>query len=162
MSAGCGGTNGETKTNNLAGVHVSTTLNAGALTTTAMSTAGLDSTTSKATSTIANVNLLAGLVTADAITAVAQFTRSPAGVDRTGSTATFTNLKVGGLPITLDPGENRVINLLLAKVEINVVVPTGNGVNAIGLRVTLLGGFGTLPAGAVITVASALATATQG
>lgn len=162
VSAGCGGTDGVTRTNNLAGVHVSTTLNAGALTTTAKTTAGTDSTTSTATATIAGVNLLAGLVTADSISAVASFTRSPSGVDRTGSGATFTNLKVGGVPITLDPGENRVINLVLAKVEINTVTPTGNGVTAIGLRVTLLGGFGTLPAGAVITVASALATATQG
>jgi len=108
---GCEGTGGKVRTNNVNSLDVGQTLSSGTGTTTAygkqLATGGV----AKTTATVEDLSLLNGLITADAVKAVAQdrFTDG----QRTSSTegSGFVNLKVGDVLVPLDAAPNTRLNL---------------------------------------------------
>lgn len=120
----------------------------GALTTSASGTiAGNGTRTAAAGAQTAKVSLLAGLITADAVTTNARAqqaltTSGPGTVTVSGGT-TFTNLRVAGVLIAADPGPNTVISVpLVASVILNqqTTIAGGDGITVNALDVTLLTG----------------------
>jgi hypothetical protein len=120
----------------------------GTLTTAASGTIAANGTrTAAASATTAKVSLLAGLVTADAVTTTAQAqqpltTSGPGTVTVSGST-TLTNLRIAGVLITADPGPNTIVNLpLVGSVVLNQqkTIAGGDGITVNALDVTLLTG----------------------
>jgi hypothetical protein len=90
------------------------------------------------TSTVGPINLLGGVITADQVQATATAVGPPI---TSGGSATFTNLRILGVPFSVNPGPNTNVTLpLLGSVTLNeqVVKPSGILVNA--LHVRLLGG----------------------
>jgi len=149
------GTGGATFTNNVAGVKVPNVATVGAVTTTmnALATPTLADVTT--TSEIAKVNLLNGLITADAIQVRSHQFRGGEFSENTAR-LNFVHLTIGGKPIAINLAKNSTINLLgIAKIVLNAQDFTANGNTIDALRITLLKPYGSLPIGAVIRVAAA-------
>lgn len=94
--------------------------------------------TGVSTSTVGPISLLGGVITADQVKSTATAIGTPI---TSGGSATFTNLRILGVPFSVNPGPNTNVMLpLLGSVTLNeqVVKPSGIVVNA--LHVRLLGG----------------------
>ncbi len=166
---GCEGTGGKVRTNNVNSLDVDQTLSSGTGTTSAygkqLATGGV----ARTTATVENLSLLNGLITADAVKAVAQDRFSDG--QRTSSTegSGFVNLKVGGILVPLDAAPNTRLSLpgigyVIVNEQQVPSSPTSTArVKVNGLRVVvtkdnaLLG----LPVGTQIIVAHAEATAVR-
>lgn len=112
-SVGCTGTAGLTASNNVAGLNVPAVGTVGTATT---SVKTLLSTTGKrieGKSTVASANLLGGLITAGAITAESSAEKSTSGVFSGTNRTTISSLKVLGIPVSVSPAPNTVIDLNL-------------------------------------------------
>ena len=105
----CGGSSGVTRTNNLAGVNLPGILTVGAGTTTAKSTDSATSTNARTTATIGAVNLLSGVVTADAIKAVSSTTKQGSTYTRSSAGTSIVDLRINGNPVTINLGPNTTI-----------------------------------------------------
>lgn len=110
----CQGTAGKVVSNSIAQLAVGTAggvLKLGA----AVSSTKTTKTTSTAEVTdisqITGINLLGGLITADAITAVADVTATSGAISPSAAASTFLNLKVAGLTINANVAPNTVVNL---------------------------------------------------
>jgi hypothetical protein len=154
----CGGSNGVTRTNGIS----STNSQAGAVTTgaaasTAKSTDTATATTATTTSGITGgINLLAGIVTADAATAKATTTRKGTTVTRSSSGTTIANLKIKGTPVTIPSGANRTVNIAgVGTLYLHRVINESSGLHVYALQLVLSSAQGALPSGAVLTVGSA-------
>lgn len=161
----CQGTKGKTLTNVVDDVSAGTSggvLKAGAVTSTVY--ANKTSTTAEVrnTSTIAGLNMLGGLITADAIKAVATVDADKTKIVGSSAGSTFVNLKIGGRPISASVAPNTKVALNgIGTVTLNLVKKGGDGKNVgsllvEGLTVTVntANGLG-LPVGAKIVVAHA-------
>ncbi|MDI5973279.1 choice-of-anchor P family protein [Streptomyces sp. SL13] len=120
----------------------------GALSSDASGTVAADGTrTAAAHASIANVSLLGGLITADALTtqasaAVAVTANGPGDVTLAGD-ATFTGLRIAGVTLPVHPAPNTTIALpLVGSVVLNehVTLSGGRGITVNALHVTLLTG----------------------
>ncbi|MBE1468772.1 DUF11 domain-containing protein [Kibdelosporangium phytohabitans] len=98
--------------------------------------------TASANSTTAQVNLLGGLVTADALTTTATAAQDSFGQITTSGSTVVTNLKVAGVPV-LNPTPNLPIVIpLVGSVIVNerTTIAGGRGVSVNALHITLLQG----------------------
>lgn len=154
-----GGSNGSTITNTTVGLNVPGILSLGAVESTTTSdrfgTNDLDADV-RNTAQVARVNVLAGLVTADAIKVTAH-SRRVGGTCSGDAAMTLVNLKVAGTTIPLNVAPNTTIKVgTIAKVVVNQQVRSGCGTLARGVYITLLSPQGDLPVGAEIEIAKAV------
>lgn len=145
-----GGTNNEVRTNTTATVNVPGVITIGAVTSTTkgLSTAGFGEVTN--TSEIAGLNVLGGLITADAIKVKAHSVRDADGF-RPDESLTFVNLVIAGqaIPITVSP--NTKIEIPgVATVIINERIRTANANRIRAVYVKLLEPNGGLETGSEI------------
>jgi hypothetical protein len=145
---------GGTTTANLAGVTVPSVLKAGAATTT---TTGVLTPSLKVsvTNNLAGLNVLDGLITADAIKAETSATRAPsAGTVTLADTSTFTNLKIKGLTgINANVAPNTVVQVPgLGKVTLHKVTKTSTSVSVTMIEIVLGQALGSLPTGSKIEI----------
>lgn len=151
-----GGTAGYPVTNSTAAVDLPRIASVGAVESTCQATSvpvTLDATCSNR---VARVRLLNGIVTAEAVSAIARVTKDGGGTIATHPFGEIANLRILGLPIKLKAGANTVINLPgVLTVTLNARDVTPNGVTVTALRVVLGAPLLGLPAGAVIEVAKA-------
>lgn len=149
------GTGGATIANNVAGVKVPNIATVGAVTTTMNALTIPNFAEVTTTAEIAKVNLLNGLITADAIQVRSHQLRAGEIYDNEAR-LNFVHLTIAGKPIAVNIAKNSTLNILgIAKIVINAQDFTlgGNAIDA--LRVTLLKPYGNLPIGAVIRVSAA-------
>lgn len=153
-----GGSDGETVTNTTAGVNVTGVLTTGAVESTTRSyTFGSTNKNGDIVNTaeLARVNVLSGLVTADAIKVRARSHRE-AGVCTGGGGLSLVNLKIAGRAIPVDVKPNTTITIEgVAKVIINQRIRSGCATLVRGVYVELLKPRGELPLGATVEVAKA-------
>jgi hypothetical protein len=152
------GSNGQTLTNGAASVSIPQVLGTGAVKSTSTSTtANTGAADIRNTNEVTNLNLLGGLITADAIEVTAVGTRSD-GVWKHSEQMKLVNLVVAGQKIPVDVGPNTSIDVAgLGKVEINARGVSSDAMfNAIvGVRITVDTARAGLPAGATIELATA-------
>jgi hypothetical protein len=150
----CGGTSSATRTNNIAGLDLpGDLLDVGAATTTAKSVDGASATAAITTAQIAGVDLLDGLITADAITSRAHTTRRGSTITRSSEGSSLLNLRINNQPI-LNVKANTKIALPagIGTVFLRSSVWDDNGFKVTALRIELLKDFEGFDAGTVIEV----------
>ena len=130
----------------------------GAVTTTATSSPTM---TAQATASTANISLLGGLITAQAINAVSTTSLTSSGFQVSAAGSTFTNLLIAGIPYN-NPAPNTNINLLgLGNVVLNEQTRSITGtqgqltVNMIDIHITVAGNLLGLQVGTEIIVSNA-------
>jgi len=130
----------------------------GAVTTTATSSPTM---TAQATASTANISLLGGLITAQAINAVSTTSLTSSGFQVSAAGSTFTNLLIAGIPYN-NPAPNTNINLLgLGNVVLNEQTSSITGtqgqltVNMIDIHITVAGNLLGLQVGTEIIVSNA-------
>ena len=149
----CGGSSGVTRTNNLAGVNLPGILTVGAGTTTAKSTDSAASTNARTTATLGAVNLLSGVVTADAIKAVSSTTKQGSTYTRSSAGTSIVDLRINGNPVTINLGPNTTIPIAgVGNLYVRRSTWSSTGLDVIALQLVLGSPQGSLPAGAVLTV----------
>jgi hypothetical protein len=160
---GCSGTGGTTLTDTVDNLSAGGLLTLGTATTTAFGGPVGKANVAKTTSTLANLSLLGGLITATSIEADAEESRT--GNVSTASTlgSTFGSLVVAGVPVAENVAPNTVISVAgLGTVVLNEQPPASKGhiqVNGLHIVVGSSNSYG-LPVGAQIFVSHAEATAT--
>ena len=148
----CGGSSGVTRTNNLAGVNLPGVLTVGAGTTTARSTDSAASTNARTTAQIGAVNLLSGVVTADAIKAVSSTTKQGSTYTRSSAGTSIVDLRINGNPVTINLGPNTTIPIAgVGNLYVRRSTWSSTGLDVIALQLVLGSPQGSLPAGAVVT-----------
>jgi hypothetical protein len=129
LSTACGTAQvGASKTGTSASVSDSPLATIGATNTSASSATDF----STSSSTIASVNLLAGLISADAVTSVSSTSVNSQGVfQESGAGSAFTNLLIAGLPYGSTPAPNTTISLLgFGSVVLNEQIISHNSTSA--------------------------------
>jgi hypothetical protein len=125
----CTGTGGQTLTNTLSGVGHPNAFQLGTVKDTAIGRVGKSSATSLMTSSVQSVNLLNGLVTADAVKAVARGSKEGDARTFTNAGSKFVNLVVAGRPIGKETGPNTAIDLPgIGTLWLQRVIRTSNGI----------------------------------
>jgi hypothetical protein len=117
----------------------------------------------KNTSTVSGLHLLDGLITADAVKAVANTSANSTTITSSPASSTFVNLKVAGESVAADVAPNTRLDLPgVGSVVLKSVKRSGNGkgssmitVEMVAVEVTQQNSFG-LPVGAKIIVAHAV------
>ncbi len=146
------GTGNVPVTNNVLGVKVPNVATIGAVTTSmkAVSVPGFAEVTTG--SELAKVNLLNGLITADAIQ-VTSHTLKAGQIQESDARLNFVRLTIGGKPIAINIAKNSTINVLgIAKITINEQALTPHSSYIWGLRIVLSTAKFGLPIGAVVEV----------
>jgi hypothetical protein len=149
------GTKGQLWTNNSVGLNLGTVGKIGAIKTTGTAINTKTVATITTTASVADVNLLGGIITATAVKVTAH---SELGHVPT-ATMTLADLKIGSTKIPLSVRPNTVINLGIGKVTINQQLRNGSYVMVRGVDIVLGKPTGGLPAGAEIQLAVAYARA---
>jgi hypothetical protein len=156
----CGGTEGTTITNNSAGATQPGVLTTGATTSSVRSNESSYDTLASDRDTIANVNVLDGIVTATAVTTQANAYRlasNSAFSDSTTGTK-VAGLKISGVPYTAAIGENTVIKIDgVGTLYLRRVTRYATGLKQYGLQLQLSVARSGLAAGTVISVGYASA-----
>jgi len=151
-----GGTAGYPLTNSTAAVELPRIASVGAVESTCQATSvpiTLDATCSNKA---ARLNLLNGLIKAEAITAVAHLTKDAGGVITKDPSSVIANLRILGIPIKLQADATTKVTLPgVLTITFNAQAVTATGVTVTGLQVVLGAPLLGLPAGAVIEVAKA-------
>jgi hypothetical protein len=154
--AAAGTPNGEVDTSEIAGVHLNPLATVGAVVDSVQGTNTSAAYDGQAASRIGAINLLNGLIRADAVNSFArvQGAATPFLPHVTGG-STLVNLIINGKPITLGTGVNKVINILnVAKITINQQIrPNSHSLIVRALDIQLLNARSGFPAGAEIEVA---------
>lgn len=154
------GTNNDNETVDGSGVALNLypIVTGGAVTTTASSSPSM---TAQATASTANVSLLGGLITAQALNAVSTTTLTSSGFQVSAAGTSFTNLLVAGIPYN-NPAPNTNINLIgLGNVVLNEQTSTITGrqgqlvVNMIDIHITVANNLLGLEVGTEIIVSNA-------
>ncbi|MDQ1449947.1 MAG: hypothetical protein QOC79_2918 [Actinomycetota bacterium] len=153
------GTNGVNKTNSTVAVHLGTILNTGTLSNTANGVRSNPVPSYSTMSTqLAHVNLLNGLITADALSGQAHVGQVAGGGTESSTTTSLVNLVIAGNAIPVNVAPNTVItvgNLLKITIRKEVKGPVSAAVKVLEIIVTTAS-YG-LPVGAVIEVGVARA-----
>ena len=151
-----GSTFGYTLYNRTAQVNVPLVLQIGAVQSTANSVSGATTADVTHTNEIAGVNVLNGLVKADAIKVTARSQKFAPGQRTNTPTAEIVNLVIGGKKIALNTAPNTTITVpKVVTVVVNEQTVNSLGAQVIGLHVTLLSPRSGLTTGAEIYVAVA-------
>jgi hypothetical protein len=162
-SIGCTSVFGTTSTGYTAGVTIPSVGSVGATRTSASSSESTTARTGRATSTTAAVNLLGGLVRADAVSSASTATQGMTGSLTGSGQAQLTGLKVGGQSLNAVPAPNSAVTLrtstgsAMATVYLNqqtkAMVGNDLQVTTAALRVVITGSnsFG-LPVGSRVDV----------
>lgn len=148
-SIGCTTVFGRTVTGSTAAVTVPAAASVGATRTSASTAQGAAGYSSRASATTGAVNVLGGLVRADAVTSTSTAARSTAGALTGGNQSQLVGLKVGGQALNAVPAPNSSISLktstgaALATVYLNQqsksVVGNDLRVSTVALRVVITG-----------------------
>lgn len=146
---GCTTVFGRTVTGSTAAVNVPAAASVGATRTSASTAQSSSGHSSRASSTTSGVNLLGGLVRADAVTSTSSAARSTAGALTGSNQSQLVGLKVGGRALNAVPAPNSAISLktstgaALATVYLNqqtkAVVGNDLQVSTVALRVVVTG-----------------------
>lgn len=107
----------------LATLTVAGVVNAGVLSAASHSKVDIGSASSTSTSTVANLNLLNGLITAKAVRSVSTSVAGPLGASSNTDGSTFTDLVIAGQPIPNSVAPNTVINLPLGIGSVKLRAP---------------------------------------
>ncbi len=159
----CTFTAGVTNSNEVAGVNLGSVVSTGAIQDSLSSESAGSAQSTVGTVSVASVNLLGGLVSADTLVAVSQAISSQTGYSTSAAGTTFGNLRVLGIPIGLNVSPNTEIKLPgIGYVVLNEQTPTVTA-NSAQLTVTLVhihidhsNSLG-LPVGSTIEIGSATA-----
>ena len=153
----CGGTGGETVKNKVAEVSLPGLVKVKAVSSTSQSKEGDGSTTAILSDKVAGVNLLGGLVTADAVEARSTSKRSSSSALTTSDSGTeIEDLKVLGRRIKVTSKANQTIDVVgLGTLTLHKTVKQANGLDVIGVELTLGQDQGGVKAGTVVQVAVA-------
>lgn len=155
-----GGTDGKTNSSSIAAVNLSPALHVGAITDTARGVNDSSTQDAETTSEIAGVNLLGGLIKADAINVDAHVQGPAGGPYAVTGTSSLVHLTIDGHSIPIDAAPNTQIAIgKLAVVTINQQHKTGQLITVRALDIQILKKNHGLPAGAEIQIASATAQA---
>jgi hypothetical protein len=96
----------------------------------------------QSTATVANVNILGGLITATEVIATVASSRTAGGARSNATGTTFANLTVAGTPVTAGDAPvapNTQMNLPgVGYVVLNEQIPTGDGVTSSGITVNMI------------------------
>lgn len=121
-----------------------------------------------ATAEVHDVDLLAGLISADEVLAVSSTTHNNAGFQTSAAGSTFVNLNVAGIPIIVTPEPNTTIDLLgFGRVVLNEQITTVKS-TSVSLTVNMIHVFITqanvlnIPVGTEIIVSHAFSSLTSG
>lgn len=154
-----GGPTGRSSSNTVATAEVTGLLRTGMITTSARSAAVTDGVRVVSTAETLGVNLLDGLITADAIRTTASTTGTGSGPTSTsfGGRTEFVNLRIVGVDLPVNIPRNYNVTIPdVARISINGLISAekdgGRGTLAWGLGVELLQERGNTAAGAKITV----------
>lgn len=110
--------------------------------------------TAQSTSEVEQVSVLAGVITADVVTAIASSYRTASGAASDAEGSSFSNLVVNGAAITTDVAPNTRIDIpAVGYVVLNEQATTGDGVSSSGMTVNMIHVF--LTDGGEIIVGSA-------
>jgi len=107
----------------------------------AITTGALDdpASTAQSTSELQNVSVLSGLITADAVTAVASSYHNASGAASDAEGSGFANLIVNGFVVTTDVAPNTRVTLPgVGYAILNEQLPTGDGVSSSGMTVNMI------------------------
>lgn len=150
----------QTATKTVVPLNLTPVLKVGVITDSVSGTNTTAGASAQATSTIAGINLLNGLITADVLTAHAAATALTGHASVVGGASKLSNLVINGKPMPLDEDPNTVILIPnIATITINQVITTPFSITVRALDITLLRPLGLLPAGVEIQVANAFAGA---
>jgi flagellar basal body rod protein FlgF len=161
LTIGGHGTNGKTVAHKTVGITVAGVVSPAAITSSGRGTWSTAKSAVAMTAQVADVNLLAGLVTADALAATARATHAAGQKPRYSAAFTLVNVKVAGHAIPVDAPANTVLHLAnLGTVTINKskVVRSYETVTAIDI-VLSTAAYG-LPVGTHVELATAAASVT--
>lgn len=152
----CGDTGGMTRTNSSLSLNLPGVLSTGTLTDTVNATGVIGSVSGQSTSTVQNVSLLSGLVSADAVEAAAKVAQNGSAVTTSDQGSSFANLVVNGQSLPANVPANTKINVGNITVWLHRVFTRANGIDVHMIEVVVNGAnpFG-LPLGADIQVARA-------
>lgn len=110
--------------------------------------------TAQSTAEVEQVSVLAGVITADVVTAIASSYRTASGAASDAEGSSFANLVVNGTAITSDVAPNTRIDIpAVGYVVLNEQATTGDGVSSSGMTVNMIHVF--LTDGGEIIVGSA-------
>jgi hypothetical protein len=158
VALACDGTSGKTKTNSVEGQDVSGIMTTSDGATTAFGGKEGGAEVARTTSTISNVNLLGGVITANAIQAVAQSSIKDGVVTGSADGSGFSGLSVAGVAVPADTPPNTKLDLPgIGNVVVNEQIVKKDGsvkVNGLHLTVTNSNVMG-LPVGTELTIAHA-------
>ncbi|WP_338184315.1 choice-of-anchor P family protein [Jatrophihabitans sp.] len=152
------GTGGKTLVNSTAAVNAAPVLSLGAIESTATGSTSTTVASAQTTYEIGRLNVLNGLIKADAIKGTATVTRAADGTLLPTAQTTFVNLVIAGTKIPLNVSPNTVINVAgLATITINQQAFLSNTAAVRGIDIKLTVAKYGLPIGAEIEVGAALA-----
>jgi hypothetical protein len=136
---GCGGTDGIVKTNTAAGVNAPEVIVTGTVTDTAQGTITAQSATAETTARTESLDLLAGLVTADAVKADATASTSGDQVTLSDAGSSFANLMVNGNAVASDVAPNTRIIVGNVTVWVHRVIESDRGIEVRAIEVVVNG-----------------------
>ena len=121
---------------------VPNTLSSGFLNSTATGAIGTTQTSAQSVATVANVDILNGLITAGEVIATVTSTRATNGAASNANGSTFENLVVAGVPVTsgdasVAPNTQRSLPGI-GYVVLNEQIPSGDGVTTSGMTVNMI------------------------
>ena len=152
----CGGTAGATRTSNIAGIELPPVLGIGAAQTAGKSVENGTSTNATTTARIADLDLLDGVVTADAIFAKASVTRTGSKLTRSSAGTTIADLRINGTSVPVPTGTNRQVPVPgVGTLFVNRAISTSTGLQVYALQLQLTTGSGPLASGTVINIGAA-------
>jgi hypothetical protein len=156
---GAPGTNGKDVVNNTVGINLPGILNTGVIRTIANATSEPNYADVTMTTEITGVNLLGGLIRADALKGVAQVSHDAGHVPTISITTQLVNLVIAGAKIPINVSPNTVINVAgLGTVTINAQAKSANAAGLKILEIKLSTAKLGLPVGALIEVGVAAAS----
>lgn len=160
VSLPCGGSAGKTVSNPTAAVRIGDAVSAGAVSSSASSTDNATATTATTQSKVTKINLLHGVVSADAVTARANASLSKGRLTRTSTGTTITGLKINGKRVSVSAGVKANTKIPIAGVGtlwLNRSVNSGTQIQVNAMQLHLDTARAGLKAGADIDIAVARA-----
>lgn len=146
------GTNGATLTNSVASLNLSPVATCGAVQTTGVATNTTTVASVTMTASVANLSLLSGVITAQALKVTAH-----AGLSKLSGSLALAGLHVGGTTVPLSVAPNTVITLDIGKVIVNQRIRSSHSIVVRAIDIVLSKAANGLPAGTEIQVAVATA-----
>ncbi len=154
----CGGSAGKTLTNSTAAIRLGDVVSTGALSSSAVSTDSATAATAVTKAKVANINLLHGVVSADAVTSQANATLRNKTLVRNSTGTTITGLKINGKKIVVNAKVTSTINIAgVGTLYLNRTVNSGSQIEVHALQLHLTTARAGLKAGADVDIAVARA-----